>query len=433
MKRVHRPTNRFCCELGWWLYSVHWRHLLIEKVDRTVVVSIGCEQPEYAQPKQTSLFLRADGRTEEKRREGVSVKLRVAVVGATGIAGQQFMPVLANHPWFEVKKLAASHRSAGKTYRAALTDASGSFRYWAGELPSDELLNMKVEDAAEMDVSDIDLVFAAVESEAALALETRYAATTPVVSTASAFRYEEDTPIMVAGVNMEHAELIRVQQKNRGWKGFVVPIPNCTVTGLVISLKPILDTVGIEYALVTTMQSLSGAGRSPGVLGLDIIDNVIPHIPGEEGKVEREGQKILGKLVGDQIEPLAIPVSATCTRVPVLEGHTESVFVAAKRPSEVEAIAEAMRTFGREFTELGLPSAPSELIHVHEDAFRPQPRWDRDREEGMVTSVGRLRTDHVLPNGLKYVLVTHNTKMGAARGAVLTAEYLVHAGYIPRP
>lgn len=361
------------------------------------------------------------------------MKLRVAVVGATGIAGQQFMPVLNNHPWFEIKRLAASKRSAGKTYREALTDPNGSFRYWAGELPSEDVLNLIVEDAAELDLSDIDLVFAAVESDAARELEPVYAKTTPVVSTASAFRYEEDTPIMVAGVNMDHAELIRVQQQRRGWKGFIVPIPNCTVTGLVITLKPILDTVGIDYVLVTTMQALSGAGRSPGVLGLDIIDNIIPFIPNEEGKVEREGQKILGKLAGERIEPAPIPVSATCTRVPVLEGHTEAVFVATKRRADIGEIAEAMRSFGKEFLELGLPSAPDRLIYVHDDVYRPQPRLDRDRGNGMVTTVGRLRPDHVLPNGLKYVLVTHNTKMGAARGAVLTAEYLVKAGYIPRP
>lgn len=358
------------------------------------------------------------------------MKLRVAVVGATGIAGQQFMPVLNDHPWFQVTKLAASARSAGKTYREALTDGNGSFRYWAGELPNEDILNLTVEDATELDVSDVDLVFAAVESDAARELEPLYAKTTPVVSTASAFRYEEDTPIMVPGVNMDHAGLIRVQQERRGWEGFIVPIPNCTVTGLVITLKPILDTVGINFVLLTTMQALSGAGRSPGVLGLDIIDNIIPYIPGEEGKVEREGQKILGRFVGDKIEHLALPVSATCTRAPVLEGHTESVFLSAKEPVDLAEIKEAMRSFGKEFTSLGLPSAPSHLIHVHEDEFRPQPRWDRDRENGMVTSVGRLRVDHVLPNGLKYVLLSHNTKMGAARGAVLTAEYLVQSGYI---
>lgn len=349
------------------------------------------------------------------------------------MAGQQFIPALANHPWFEIAKLAASKRSAGKTYREALTDASGNFKYLVGPAPSDEILDLVVEDASTMQADDVDLVFAAVESDAARELEPLYARTTPVVSTASAFRYEEDTPILVAGVNLDHAEMIRVQQKRRGWKGFIVPIPNCTVTGLAITLKPIHDAFGIRRALITSMQALSGAGRSPGVPGIDIIDNVIPYIPSEEEKVEREGQKILGSLVNEAIEPLEMPVSATCTRVPVLEGHTEAVYLSTERPASPEEIAEAMRNFGREFVQLGLPSAPPELIHVTEDPFRPQVRHDRDKGDGMTTSVGRIRKDHVLENGVKYVLVTHNTKMGAAKGAVLTAEYLIHAGYIERP
>lgn len=358
------------------------------------------------------------------------MKIRVAIVGATGIAGQQFIPALRKHPWFDIVKLAASQRSAGKTYKEALTDASGSFRYWAGDTPGEDLLNMVVEDARYMSTDDVDLVFAAVESDAAKELEPRFAATTPVVSTASAFRYEADTPILVAGVNLEHAELIGTQQARRGWRGFVVPIPNCTVTGLAITLKPIHDAFGIQKAFVTSLQALSGAGRSPGVIGLDIIDNVVPFIPKEEEKVEREGQKILGRLVGDQIEPLALPVSATCTRVPVLEGHTEAVTLATKTPSTPEQIVEAMRNFGDSFAALDLPSAPERLIHVHDDPFRPQVRLDRDRGNGLVTSVGRIRKDHVLENGIKYVLVTHNTKMGAASGAVLTAEYLVKKGFI---
>lgn len=359
-------------------------------------------------------------------------KLRVAVVGATGVAGQQFIPALENHPWFEIVKLAASKRSAGKTYREALTDAAGNFKYMVGPPPSERILNLVVEDATTMRADEVDLVFAAVESDAARELEPLYARTTPVVSTASAFRYEEDTPILVAGVNLDHAEMIRVQQRRRGWKGFIVPIPNCTVTGLTITLKPIFDAFGIERVLLTSLQALSGAGRSPGVPGMDIIDNVIPFIPKEEEKVEREGQKILGRWNGEAIEPVPMPVSATCTRVPVLDGHTEAVFLSTKRPASPEEVADAMRAFGREFVRLGLPSAPDELIHVSDDPFRPQPRLDRERGDGLTTTVGRIRVDHVLSNGVKYVLVSHNTKMGAAKGAVLTAEYLVHAGYIAR-
>ena len=348
------------------------------------------------------------------------------------MAGQQFIPALANHPWFEIVKLAASERSAGKTYREALTDASGNFKYLVGTPPGPEIMDLVVENAATMRADDVDIVFAAVESDAARELEPRYAETTPVISTASAFRYEDDTPILVAGVNMDHAELLKVQQKRRGWRGFIAPIPNCTVTGLTITLKPLHDAFGIRSAIITSMQALSGAGRSPGVPGMDIIDNVIPHIPGEEGKVEREGQKILGRFVGEAIEPLTLPVSATCTRVPVLDGHTEAVFVSLEKPASPDEVAGVMREFGKSFVEVGLASAPPELIHVTDDPFRPQPRLDRERGDGMTTTVGRLRADHVMENGIKYVLVTHNTKMGAAKGAVLSAEYLVHAGYIER-
>jgi aspartate-semialdehyde dehydrogenase len=358
------------------------------------------------------------------------MKLRVAVVGATGIAGQQFMPALNDHPWFEVVKVAASQRSAGKTYREALTDQSGSFKYWANPLPNERILNLVVEDATKINLDDVDLVFAAVESDAAKELEPMYAKTTPVVSTASAFRYEEDAPILVAGVNMDHAELLRVQQQKRGWKGFIAPIPNCTVTGLVITLKPILDHFGLKSVLLTSMQAVSGAGRSPGVLSLDIIDNIIPYIPKEEEKVEKEGQKILGSFQNGAVIPLSTPVSATCTRVAVIDSHTESVFVSCEKPVDVAEVMGVMRQFGKEFCDLGLPSAPKNLITVHTDPFRPQPRIDRDIENGMTTSVGRIRLDNVLTNGLKYVLVSHNTKMGAATGAVLTAEYLVSKGYI---
>lgn len=347
------------------------------------------------------------------------------------MAGQQFVPALADHPWFKIRRLAASPRSAGKTYRQALTDEkTGALRWSAGEEPSDEIWEMTVEDARELDLSDIDIVFTAVESDAARQLEPQYARHKPVLSTASAHRYDEDVPIMVAGVNPAHAEMIRVQKEKRGWQGFVAPIPNCTVTGLAMTLKPIADRFGLRKVIVTSLQSVSGAGRSPGVLMMDLLDNVIPFIPQEEEKVEREGQKILGRLEGGRIVPLDIPVSATCTRVPVLDGHTEAVTVSTERPCTPEEAAEAMSQFGEEYTSLGLPSAPKRLIHVLDDPYRPQPRLDREREAGMATTVGRVRKDHVLENGIKYVLVTHNTKMGAAKGAVLNAEFLVKKGYI---
>ncbi len=355
---------------------------------------------------------------------------RVAVIGATGVAGQQFLAALAGHPYFEVAALAASERSAGKSYADALTDASGAFRWYCAEPLDPALADLRVEDAFRFDASRVDLVFTAVESDAAKELEPRYARTTPVVSTASAFRYEADVPIFIPGVNLDHDKLILVQKKNRGWKGFVTPVPNCTAMGLAMTLKPLQDAFGILHVVMTSLQACSGAGRSPGVMGLEVIDNVIPYIPKEEEKVETETQKILGAIVGETITPAAFPVSATCTRVPVLEAHTEAVYVSLKKRATVDEVKNAFRSYGKEFVGLKLPSCPPRLIDVSDDPFRPQPRLDRDREGGMLTSVGRVRADHALANGIKYMLVSHNTKMGAAKGALLVAEYLTHQGHI---
>ncbi len=357
-------------------------------------------------------------------------KKKVAVIGATGVAGQQFLASLAGHPIFEVVALAASERSAGKIYKDAITDAHGAFRWYCQEPLDPAFAKIQVEDASKLDAAKVDLVFTAVESDAAKDLEPRYAKTTPVVSTASAFRYEEDTPIFIPGVNMDHDQLIPIQKKKRGWKGFVTPVPNCTTTGLAMTLKPLLEAFGILQVLMTSMQACSGAGRSPGVIGLDIIDNVIPYIPKEEEKVEKETQKILGTIVGETVAPAPFPVSATCTRVPVLEAHTEAVYVSLKKHATEDEVKKAMRDYGKEFVAMKFPSCPPHLIEVTDDPFRPQPRLDRDREGGMVTSVGRVRSDHALPNGIKYMLVSHNTKMGAAKGGMLVAEYLVHQGHI---
>src|SRR5437870_11132112 len=359
-------------------------------------------------------------------------KRRVAVVGATGVAGQQFLASLAGHPWFEVAVLAASARSAGRTYGEAVRGARGARRWWvAGAEPAVNLLALPVEDASRLDPGGVDLVFAAVESAAARELEPLYARAVPVVSTAAAFRYEPDVPIALPGVNLAaHLPLLEQQQRRRGWKGFVLPLPNCTTVGLAISLKPLLDGFGLERVLMTSMQGLSGAGRSPGVIALDIVDNLIPYIPKEEEKVAAETAKILGRLGEGGIAPHPAPIGATCTRAAVLEGHTVSVTVATTRPCDPSAAAEAMRAFRPDYAGLDLPSAPAHAITVHDDPFRPQPRLDRDAEGGMATSVGRLRAEPALRNGLKYVALSHNTRMGAAQGAVLTAEHLCHAGMI---
>ena len=355
---------------------------------------------------------------------------RVAVVGATGVAGQQFLVALDGHPWFEVVALAASHRSAGRAYREAITDAAGSLR-WACDEPLPEAFEeMPVVAADALDLESVDLVFSAVESDAARELEARMAPVVPVVSTASAFRYEDDVPILVPGVNMDHAVLVKRQQRERGHRGFVVPIPNCTTTGLVSALAPLARAFGVREVVMTSMQALSGAGRSPGVIAMDVLDNLIPFIPKEEQKVETETRKILGELRGERIEPCDVRVSATCTRVNVRDGHTIAASIGLRRSAELAEVREALATFGREFTDLGLPTSPPELIHVTDDPYRPQPRLDRERNRGMTTVVGRLRPDAVLENGVKLLLVSHNTKMGAARGATLVAEYLVHRGLV---
>jgi aspartate-semialdehyde dehydrogenase len=357
------------------------------------------------------------------------MKIRVAVLGATGVAGQQFLAALPGHPLFEVVRLGASERSAGKPFGEAIRDQSGKINWYPKEPLDPALAALAVEDAAHMSSDGIDLVFTAVESDAAKTLEPRFAEKVPVVSTASAFRYEPDVPVFLPAVNLAHARLIDLQRRRRGWKGFITPGPNCTTTGLAITLKPLDDAFGVERVVMTSLQSVSGAGRTPGVLALDITDNVIPFISKEEEKVEKETRKILGKLEGDGVVDAQMALSCTCTRVNVLDGHTESVFVGLRKKASLEEVKRAMREFGREFVALGLPSAPRHLITVSDDPYRPQPRLDRDNEEGMTTSVGRVREDAVL-GGVKYVLVSHNLRMGAARGGMLIAEYLVKTGYI---
>jgi len=282
----------------------------------------------------------------------------------------------------------------------------------------------------DLDLDRLDLVFTAIEADEAHKLEPRLAQQLPVISTASAFRMEPDVPIFVSTINAGHAKLIDCQRKNRGWKGFITPQPNCTTIGLATTLKPVYDRWGLNLVLMTSMQAMSGAGRQGGVLGLDILDNVVPYIPKEEEKVQQETQKVLGRLTQGGIEPASFPVSCTCTRVNVMDGHTEAVFVSTRAPASVGDVKAAFRDYRSGLEDFDLPSAPDHLLNVLEDPFRPQPRLDRDAEGGMATSIGRVRQDPALPNGVKWVLVSHNTKMGAAKGAVLVGELLSRAGYI---
>lgn len=351
--------------------------------------------------------------------------LKVAVIGATGAVGQEFIIALNKHRWFELTQVAASERSAGKKYIDAIRDPnSGILRWHNREEVPDYIKDVVISRVDDIRPENFDLIFTALESDDAKIIEPKFAKTTPVISTAAAFRYEPDVPILIPGINDNHAELLNIQRKNRGWKGFIAPLPNCTTTGMAITLKPILDSFGVDRVFMTSMQALSGAGRSPGVIALDIMDNVIPYIPKEEEKVQVETKKILGHMNNGSVAPASLKVSCTCTRVPVLDGHTESVFVETKETVEAQNVKEEMVKFSKNVTITGLPSAPKDYIIVHDDPTRPQPRIDREVNDGMTTVVGRIRKDTAFDKGIKYMLLSHNEKMGSAKGAVLLAELL---------
>ncbi|WP_199616267.1 aspartate-semialdehyde dehydrogenase [Paenibacillus alkalitolerans] len=353
-------------------------------------------------------------------------RLRAAIVGATGMAGQQFVQALTRHPDFEVVTMVTSRTV--KNYKEALLEANGSSRWTQSTPVPEDMSDVPVISSKEFDPKSVDVIFTAIESDLAKELEPWFAATTPTFSTASAFRYYDDTPLLITGVNDEHAKLVIRQQRERGWKGFVLPVPNCTVTGLAITLKPLHQHFGVNNVLMVSMQSVSGAGRSPGVRTLDVLDNIIPYIPNEEGKVRKELLKILGECSNDAISPAEININCLCTRANVLDGHTESVFVGLRKRPDLSEIKKVLQDYNP-FHGRRLHSAPDRMIHVFDDPYRPQPRLDRDLGDGMTTSIGRLEDEPVL-GGVKYVLVSHNTKMGAGKGAVLLAESMLEQGLL---
>ncbi|MDH3764880.1 MAG: aspartate-semialdehyde dehydrogenase [Nitrosopumilus sp.] len=356
-------------------------------------------------------------------------KKRVAIIGVTGSVGQEFVQSLNNHPWFKVTQIAASERSAGKKYLDAIKDASGIVAWdVGGEIP-EYIKEMTVRSIDELDVSQLDMIFSAVESVAARDIETKMAADLPVISTSSAYRYEEDVPILIPGINDEQTELLEVQKKNRGWKGWVAPLPNCTTTGLAITLKPLLEKYGVKKVMMTSMQAISGGGKS-GVSAMGITDNILPYIPKEEGKVKLETRKILGKLKDGKIEDADIRISCTCTRVPVIDGHTESVFVETTEEIDPRKAKNTYSQYNKDISVTGLPSAPQNYYAFHEDPTRPQPRMERTVGDGMTTTIGRVEKEELFDNGLKYMLFSHNKKMGSAKGAVLLAEMLYKKGKI---
>lgn len=350
----------------------------------------------------------------------MSFKRKVAILGATGAVGQRFIQLLQGHPWFQIEVLAASERSAGKKYKDACN--------WVMEsnLP-EEIAEMPVANADVESVEkagNVDLVFSSLPGDLAGAVESEFAALYPLFSKASAHRMENDVPLLIPEINPDHADLIKIQQKARGWKGFITTDPNCSTIQLAITLKPLMQ-FGLRNVIVTTMQALSGAGY-PGVASLDIIDNVVPYISREEEKMEAETLKILGNFDGKVVKNADFKLSASCNRVNVKDGHLESVFIKLQEDPSVEEIEAAFARFKGEPQKLKLPSAPEQPIVVRKEQNRPQPRFDRDTGCGMSVVVGRIRKDPIMT--FKYICLGHNTVRGGAGAGILSAELLVAKG-----
>ncbi len=347
------------------------------------------------------------------------VKVKVGILGATGMVGQRFVQLLADHPWFEISALAASGRSVGKTYSDAC--------HWV-------LLTRMPKSVAEMEVQeckpglDCRLVFSALPGDVAGPIEEDFAAAGYIVcSNASAHRLNPRVPLLIPEVNPDHLALIETQRRRYGWPGFIVTSPNCSSTQLVMALKPLQEAFGLARVLVVTLQATSGAGY-PGVASLDILDNVIPHIGGEEEKLESEPLKLLGRLEGGEIKGAELTISAQCNRVAVRDGHLECISVELRRKAELGEVITALEGFRGLPQELGLPSAPRRPILIRREEDRPQPLLDRYAEKGMAVVVGRVRRCPVLD--YKLLVLGHNTIRGAAGGAVLNAELLKAQGYL---
>lgn len=348
----------------------------------------------------------------------MSGRIEVGILGATGMVGQQFLNQLARHPWFEPTWLAASGRSEGKPYHEAAP--------WRLATPvPDGLADRHVE--AAVPGRGPRLVFSALDAGVAGELELAFAqAGHLVVSNARNHRLDRAVPLLVPEVNADHLELMRVQAASKGWKGAIVTNPNCSTVMLTMALAP-LRPFGLRSCVVTTLQAVSGAGY-PGVPSIDILGNIIPFIAGEEEKIEIETRKILGTLAGDSVDYHPVAVSASTTRVPVVDGHTESVAVSLEASPSLDEVRAALEQFRGRPQELGLPSAPPRPLVYLREPNRPQPRLDVERGGGMTVTVGRLRTCPVL--GCKFVVLGHNTVRGAAGAAVLNAELMRAGGWL---
>jgi aspartate-semialdehyde dehydrogenase len=341
---------------------------------------------------------------------------KIGILGATGMVGQRFIQLLERHPWFEVAWLAASDKSSGKRYGDAVK--------WKLDtaIPAN-IADMSVSPATPAGAPKI--IFAALDSDIARELEPLFAAAgCAVISNSSAFRMQEDVPLVIPEVNASHLLLLESQSWRKQSGGYIVTNPNCSAIGLVLALKPLEERFGIESIFVSTMQAVSGAGY-PGVASLDILGNVVPYIKNEEEKMQEETQKLLGTLKGNRIEMLDARVSAHCNRVPVEDGHTESVSIKLRKPATREQILAAWNEF-KPLAGQDLPTAPAQPVEFVAADDRPQPRLDRMRGNGMASTVGRLRPCPLLD--WKFTVLSHNTIRGAAGAALLNAELLVSLG-----
>ncbi|HTV64386.1 MAG TPA: aspartate-semialdehyde dehydrogenase, partial [Bryocella sp.] len=347
-------------------------------------------------------------------------KIPIGILGATGVVGQRFIQMLETHPWFEVAWLAASDRSAGQAYGDAVR--------WRLKTPiPDAVRKMKVSNATPDGAPRV--IFAALDAAIARELEPQFAAAgCAVVSNCSAFRMQQDVPLVIPEVNADHIALLERQDWRKQSGGYIVTNPNCSAIGLVVALAPLQRRFGIESIFVTTMQAVSGAGY-PGVASLDILGNVIPYIAKEEEKMEEETRKLLGSLDGDHVRAADFSMTAHCNRVAVEDGHTESVSIKLKRKASAEEVIAAFAEFRSTPQELKLPSAPERPVVYDSAPDRPQPRFDVDRGKGMTVSVGRLRPCGVLD--YKFTVLSHNTIRGAAGAALLNAELLKVQGFLP--
>ena len=356
-------------------------------------------------------------------------RYQVGIIGGTGMVGQRFVTLLENHPWFQLTAIAASARSAGKSYWEAVCDR------WALDIPCPEaaksLMVLDAEADAEKLAGMVDFCFCAVDmpKDAIRALEETYAKLEcPIVSNNSAHRWTEDVPMVVPEINAEHLAVIEAQRKRLGTKrGFIAVKSNCSLQSYVPALHPLMK-YGLERALVCTYQAISGAGKTfrrwP-----EMVDNCIPYIGGEEEKSEQEPLKLWGHIEGDQIVNAEKPViTAQCFRVPVSDGHTAAVFVSFDKKPTKEQMLEAWANFRGPAQELNLPSAPKQFLHYFTEPDRPQPKLDRNTENGMAVCIGRLREDTLFD--YKFACMSHNTLRGAAGGAVLLAELLAAKGYM---